>query len=236
VLIDHTNVRVLDVLESREKAVVVAYLQGHKDDLFAELCEVTMDMWDGYVAAVREAFGEKVAITVDRFHVMKNLQEQLTAARREIQRQLSKKEAEELKGSRWLWVKNPEDLSVEEWAKLEELKKRFPKLRELAERREALRAIFDDPKVNNPGEGKERFRSWLEKARQLGLTGLNRFCKTLENWLDLITNYFISRSSNGRTEGFNHALRSVLWRAFGMTNFMNFRLRVLDRFGSPAQP
>ena len=30
------------------------------------------------------------------------------------------------------------------------------------------------------------------------------------------------------------ALRSILWRAFGMTNFTRFRLRVLDRFGRPA--
>ena len=38
---------------------------------------------------------------------------------------------------------------------------------------------------------------------------------------------------NGRTEGFNHGLRNILWRAFGMTNFSHFRLRVLDRFGRP---
>jgi transposase len=235
VLIDHTNVRVLDVLESREKGAVLAYLQEHKTDLFAELREVTTDMWDGYVSAVREAFGEKVAITVDRFHVMKNLQEQLSKARREIQRSLCQEEAKELKGSRWLWLKNPEDLSVEERAKLVELKKRFPKLRQLADQREALRGIFDDPKVHNPEQGKKRLRSWMENAVQLGLAALDKFCSTLANWLDLIANYFLSRSSNGRTEGFNHGLRSILWRAFGMKNFKHFRLRVLDRFGNPAQ-
>jgi len=235
VLIDHTNVRVLDVLESREKTAVLAYLQEHKKDLFAELAEVTTDMWDGYVSAVREVFGEKVAITVDRFHVMKNLQEQLSHARRELQRTLSKEEAAELKGSRWLWLKNPENLSVDERAKLEQLKKRFPKLRQLADQREALRWIFDDPKINDAAEGKKRLRGWMEKAAQLGLAALNKFCKTLENWLDLIANYFISRSSNGRTEGFNHGLRSILWRAFGMRSFKHFRLRVLDRFGIPAR-
>ena len=55
----------------------------------------------------------------------------------------------------------------------------------------------------------------------------------LENWLDKIANYFVTRASNGRTEGFNHGLRNILWRAFGMTNFSHFRLRVLDRFGRP---
>ena len=55
--------------------------------------------------------------------------------------------------------------------------------------------------------------------------------KPTSSWLFTVANYFHSRSSNGRTEGFNHGLRSILWRAFGMTSFENFRLRVLDRFG-----
>ena len=46
-----------------------------------------------------------------------------------------------------------------------------------------------------------------------------------------MSDYFHSRSSNGRTEGYNLGLRSILWRAFGMTNFENFRLRVLHCFG-----
>jgi len=31
----------------------------------------------------------------------------------------------------------------------------------------------------------------------------------------------------------DYALRAILWRAWGMVNFKNFRLRVLDRFGRP---
>ena len=61
------------------------------------------------------------------------------------------------------------------------------------------------------------------------------FCKTLTSWLGRIANYFVGRSSNGRTEGFNHGLRAILWRAFGMLNFRHFRLRVLDRFGRPQK-
>jgi len=39
----------------------------------------------------------------------------------------------------------------------------------------------------------------MEQARALGLKALERFCKTLTNWLDKIANYFVWRSSNGRT-------------------------------------
>jgi transposase len=236
VIIDHTNRRVLEILQSRDKDAVVAYLRAQKEGgLLAEVAEVTTDMWPGYVNAAQEVFGDGVRVTIDRFHVMKNFQEQLTKARREIQRGLGKDAAKELKGTRWLWVKNWENLTELERAQLEELKGRFPLLRQLAEQREGLRALFEDQTISSAAEGQKRLRAWLEQARQLGLKGLETFCTTLSNWLGHIANYFVSRSSNGRTEGFNHALRSILWRAFGMTNFEHFRLRVLDRFGYPQK-
>lgn len=84
VLVDHTHERVLEVLKNRSKKTVRDYLQQNRDSgLLAEVIEVTTDMWDGYVEAVREALGEQVRITIDRFHVMKNFQDHLTAAQRD---------------------------------------------------------------------------------------------------------------------------------------------------------
>lgn len=234
-VIDHTNKRVLDVIEGRDKELIVNYLRTHKEDLFSELQEVTCDMWDAYVNATVEVFGDKVKVTIDRFHVMKNFQEQLTEARREIQRGLGKEEAKGLKGTRWLWQTNPENLSEEQRQQLTQLKERFPRLKQLVEQRESLRAIFEDTTIKDAAEGERRLRGWMERALAVGLKGLGTFCKTLNNWLGKIANYFIWRSSNGRTEGFNHGLRAILWRAFGMVNFRHFRLRVLDRFGSPRK-
>jgi transposase len=234
VLIDHTNQRVLDVLENRDKTSVIAYLAaGKASGLLAELEEVTTDMWDGYVTAVPAVFGETVQVTIDRFHVMKNFQEHLTDARRQIQRALAKDEAQALKGTRWLWVTNWENLDATQQAELANLKERFPRLRQLVEYRETLRQLFDDPTITDAATGTERLKRWIVSARQAGLKGLDAFCQMLENWLDKIANYFVNRASNGRTEGFNHGLRNILWRAFGMTNFVHFRLRVLDRFGRP---
>jgi transposase len=236
VIIDHDNHRVLEVLESREKTTVLAYLRKAKEEgVLAAVTEVTIDMWDAYDTAAREVFGEQVVVTIDRFHVMKNFQECLTGARRELQRKLSDAEREELKGSRWLWVTNWENLSWEDQAELARLKTRFPELGKLADQRESLRSLFNDATITTPEEGRQRLQAWMEQARSLGLASLNKFFKTLTNWLEKIANYFYSRSSNGRTEGFNHGLRSILWRAFGMTNFENFRLRVLHCFGFAAK-
>lgn len=231
-LIDHTNGRVLEVLASRDKAVVLGWLQaGQRSGRLAGLREVTCDMWDGYVAAVQEVFGPAVRVTVDRFHVMQNFQERLDQARRELQGRLSSEQLEALKGSRWLWVTNPENLAPRRRAELEALKQKIPELGRLADHREALRQIFEDPRIVWPETAVRKLRSWCERGERLGLKALTRFNQTLEHWLDKIANYFLERSSNGRTEGFNRGLRALLWRACGMRNFDHFRLRVLHAFG-----
>lgn len=234
VIVDHTHERVLEVLKNRSKETVRDYLQQNRDSgLLAEVIEVTTDMWDGYVEAVREALGENVRITIDRFHVMKSFQDHLTAARREIQRQLPKEQAKALKGTRWLWLTNQENLSADERVELAMLGKRFPLLRHLRQQRDRLHELFEDGTIGTAAAGARQLRVWMQEARRLGLKALESFCKTLENWLDKIANYFVDRASNGRAEGFNTGLRGILWRAFGMFNFEHFRLRVLDRFGRP---
>lgn len=231
-IVDHDNQRILEVLASREKAMISAYLQqGRKGGLLKHVEEVTIDMWSPYEGAVREVFGKGVTITIDRFHVMKNFQECLTKARRELQRQMSPEERSRLKGSRWLWVTNPENLTLEERQQLQALKREFPRLGQIADQRDALRAIFEDRAIQNPAEGRRRLQAWLERVEQIGIAALTTFCNTLRNWFSEIANYFRSRASNGRAEGLNHGLRAIVWRAFGMANFENFRLRVLHCFG-----
>lgn len=231
-LIDRTNGRILDVLESREKTRIVEWLKaGVASGLLGDLEEVTTDMWDGYVEAAREVFGSAVRVTIDRFHVMANFQESLTRARRQIQRTLPKAAAAELKGTRWTWLTNPENLTQDQRQTLEALKRKYPPLQQLADRRESLRQIFEDRTITTAVAGVERLRDWCREARALGLAALESFVATLERWMDRIANYFVSRSTNAETEGYNHGLRAILWRAFGMRNFAHFRARVLHVFG-----
>jgi transposase len=179
VIIDHTNQRVLEVLESREKHVVIDYLRRAKaQGVLAQVVEVTTDMWDSYVEAARTVFGPAVRVTIDRFHVMKNFQERLTAARREIQRSLPKAEAKALKGTRWLWLTNEENLSPTERAQLAVLCQRFLVLGALRQQRERLRALFEDRTIHTAASGVQRLRAWMREARSLGLQALEMFCQT----------------------------------------------------------
>ncbi len=210
---------------------MVAWLASHKAGLLASLAEVTCDMWDAYAEATREVFGDAVRVTIDRFHVMKNFHDRFEEARRAIQRTLPKEQAEQLKGSRWLWITNPENLTAAQRRELATLQRKFPELARLSRHRERLRRIFEDKRVRRPETAATWLRAWCDRGRRLGMTALEPFYRTLENWMGRIANYFVERSSNGRTEGFNRGLRGILWRACGMTNFAHLRLRVLHAFG-----
>jgi len=232
VLIDHTNARVLDVLETREKQAILRWLEAGKESgLLASLEEVTCDMWDAYAQAPKDVFGSSIRITIDRFHVMRYFQDRLSEARRDLQRAIGRNQSAELKGSRWLWLTNPENLTPEKRAELDALKRKFPLLGKLADHREALRRIFEDRRINTAAAAIQQLTQWCRHGEKLGVYAIKQFNKTLQTWMQEICNYFVSRSSNGRTEGFNRGLRAILWRACGMRNFTHFRLRVLHQFG-----
>jgi transposase len=110
-------------------------------------------------------FGEAVAIVIDRFHVMKNFQAQLTAARRELPRAVPVEEARALKGSRWRWLTKPENLEEEQLQQLAALRAQFPSLARLAAQREALRQIFDDATLTTPAAGAAQRAQWSASAR-----------------------------------------------------------------------
>ena len=231
VLIDHSNGRVLDLLEGREKARLVQWLKEQKEKgVLSELKQVTLDMWGPYVGAVQEVFGEEVKITADRFHVAAQFGQRLNESRREIQRRLPPEAAADLKGTRWLWVTNEENLTEDEVHRRRALMRQYPALGELVRQRESLREIFENRNIRSARSGVKRLKRWCERAKELGLRSLNAFVETMERWMERIANYFVDRSTNARTEGFNHGIRGLLWRACGMRNLTHLRARVLHAF------
>jgi transposase len=71
---------------------------------------VCMDMWAPYAKLVRD-HAIHAQILFDRFHIVKHLNEAVDAARRELWRQLTAKERVTFKGTRWLLLKNPWNLT-----------------------------------------------------------------------------------------------------------------------------
>jgi transposase len=56
----------------------------------------------------------------------------------------------------------------------------------------------------------------MAAVRESGLNCFDNFLTTLENRMDLTTNYFISRSSSGWVEGLNNKIKVLKRRAYGV--------------------
>ena len=78
----------------------------------AKVKAVATDMCKAYIKAVRENLPRAVHV-FDHFHVIKLYNEKLSAFRRELFRTLTDEpERKILKGTRWLLLKNPENLDA----------------------------------------------------------------------------------------------------------------------------
>ncbi|AWM38485.1 hypothetical protein GobsT_33610 [Gemmata obscuriglobus] len=128
---------------------------------------------------------------------MKSFQDRLTAARRELPRGRPAEARAKLKGGRWWWVTNPENLCQEHPESFAELRVQLPVRAALWEQREQLRAIFEDRTIRTPEGGRERLEGWIAGVRKLRLAASEKFCKTPTNWMGKITHYFRARSCNG---------------------------------------
>jgi transposase len=77
-------------------------------------------MWSIYIDAV-EAHLPQAAIVFDRFHLSQHLRRAVDEGRRQTSRQLQGVEKAEFKRTRFLWLKNPENLARDEHTRLSAL-------------------------------------------------------------------------------------------------------------------
>lgn len=216
------------VIEERHKEKLEAWFDQLSDEERAAIEEVSMDMWSPYKAAV-EAKLPDADIVADRFHLMQNLNRAVTKARRDIQRGADPEIKAQLKGSRWLLVKNQGNLSDDEKERLEQLFRHAPQLEILHQLKEAFRDIFEAEHMR--ADAIEALADWVDTVQQAGLDKLDTFLNTLENWAVEVSNYFNQRTTQGFVEGMNQKIKLIMRRGYGYRNFSNFTLRILAECG-----
>jgi len=217
---------ILAILPDRKKETLIDWLKSYPDR--DHIQTVSTDLWEPYRQAVKAALPQASQVA-DRFHVMKQLNDRLTQARRSIQKNADPEIAAILKGSRWVLVKTRSDLTDEEEDKLQQILLLCPELRVMYLLKEEFRTICD--RIQCREQATRFLRAWIWKVQQTGDKRLLQFVKTLENWWDEFLNYFLDRVTQGFVEGINNAIRSTIRRAFGFRNFDIFRLQVLAQYG-----
>ena len=218
---------VLDVLEDRSKERLLKWLEERGIEWCATVQYACSDMWDAYQQAAEQKLPNARRV-VDRFHVMRNLNEALTKARRAIQKDADETTRELLKGCRWLLVKNRDNLSEEQEQKLTHMLEASPELKRCYELKEAFRDLFDQNLT--PTTAEKRLLRWIAQVEATPFKALKSFVNTLRNWWEQILNYFDGRFNNGFAEGVNLKIKMLSRRGSGYRNFSSFRLHVLVAF------
>lgn len=221
------GLKLLGLLPNRRRETVEAFLRQIPARLRRQVRDVCTDMYEGYTSAVQEALPE-ARIVVDRFHVAKAYRDCADQLRKEVQRELkaelSETEYEALKGTMWLFRRDPQKLEKQEQERLEWLFECAPDLKQAHQLREELTAIFETEQSKE--SGRTAIEDWQKRVRESGLRCFDSFLKTLSNWMEEITNYFISRLTSGFVEGFNNKIKVLKRRCYGITNLKHLYQRL----------
>ena len=220
--------RVIAVLKDRQKATVKAFFHSVPKHLRKTIRVVCTDLYAGYVNAAKEVLGRKVRIVVDRFHVAKLYRKGLDEVRKKelkrLKEELPVETYKEFKGVIWMLRKNPGELGPEELETLKKLFKYAPLLGTAYVLCYTLTGIFEQPLTQE--EARCQLRAWKELVKQSGLNCFDSFLKTLDEWMDEITNYFVDRHSSGFVEGLNNKIKVIKRRCYGILNIGHFFQRL----------
>lgn len=221
------EVSVVAVLPDRKKETVRRFLQSIPGRVKRGIRTVCTDMYEGFINAVKEVL-VRAHVVVDRYHVAKLYREDADQLRkqelRRLKKELSKEEYATIKGAMWAFRKKKAALSEEEAELLKRLFSYSPALKKAYRYREELSAIFDEELTKE--EGKKKIKNWRKRVKASGLKCFDNFFKTLSNWMDEITNYFVDRNNSGFVEGLNNKIKVLKRRCYGIFNLRHLFQRI----------
>ena len=129
-----------------------------------------------------------------------------------------------LKSAIGILVNKQECYDKEEKKKLEKLFVYSPLLRAAYRYARQLIAIFNTH--HKKPTAKIKIRKWVQKVEASHLKCFNKFIKTLDDYFEEITNYFIGRNMSGFAEGFNNKIKVIKRRCYGIYNLKHFFQRI----------
>jgi transposase len=112
VFCDLIGKRVLFAIPGKDKKVWESFAQALSDHNghHRAIEEVSMDMSPAYIAGVKENIGDQARVVFDKYHVIAHVNEAVDHVRRQEMRLAGWATRNDLKETRWIWLKNPENL------------------------------------------------------------------------------------------------------------------------------
>jgi len=190
----------------------------------AKIKAVATDMSAAYWSAVLEHLPE-AALVFDKFHILKLMNERLDDLRREMVREAEGPLKLRIKGTRFLLLRNPQNLDHEQIPKLDEALRLNEPLLLGWYMKEELRELWSQ----TSREQMEAFlKDWCDKASQTGIGQILKMAKTLRTHASGILAYADHPITTGKLEGVNNKIKTLTKQAYGFHDENFFILKLLS--------
>ena len=207
--------KVLFATEGKDASTLERFkadLQDHQGEA-SRIQEICCDMSPAFISGVEKHFPE-AHLTFDKFHVLKVLNEAVDKVRRQEQQ-----DRPELKSTRYLWLKNPENLKANQSATLQALQVKELNLK--TSRAYHIRMNFQEF-WNQPLQTAESFlKHWYFWATHSRIEPIKEAAYTIKRHWNGILRWFTSRINNGILEGINSLVQAAKARARGYRTTRN---------------
>ena len=179
-----------------------------------QINEVAIDMSKAFISGVSD-YLPKANTTFDKFHVI----QALNKAQDEVRR-MEQKTNPLLKGSRYIWLKNPNNLTRKQKVQLASLPFKNLKTAKVYQMKLVFQDIYRN--IYDPNIAIELIKKWLSWAFRSRLSPVKAFAKMIKSHFDGIIRYFTSRLTSGVMESINSRIQGIKRRARGFRNINNF--------------
>ena len=228
VIINWQNGRVLWVGKDRRYETLKAFFDTLNDEQRAAIKAIAMDMWDPYIKAVKECC-PKAAIVFDQFHVVRAFGRVIDSVRNREYRKALQEGKEVMKGSKYLLLKNRENLRDEEKPRLKALLEMNQPLMTVYLLKDYLKKLWE---YKYPRCARNSLEIWCSMARESGIRSLMAFAKMLQQYAYGIISHCRFPLHTSRLEGINNKIKVIKRRAYGFHDTEYFCLIIKNAFAT----
>ena len=227
--------RLLGVVRERRESSLQEWFDYFGPVRCAAITVVCSDMWPQYLRVIKRMLPHALNI-LDRFHIVKKLNEAVDETRRQEVKRLHDQGYDPiLSKSRYCFLKRPENLTMGQRTRLNDLL--AFELRSV--RAYCLKEAFDVFwNYTSPRHAREYLKNWCNRTMRSRIEPLKKFVKTLRKHEELLMNYFEAkkRYSSGMVEGFNLKVGLTIRKAFGFRNFCHLQTALYHQLGDLPEP
>lgn len=219
---------ILDIVEKRTKKVTKEVLENIKNTHnLLPLKAVSIDMWEAFMNATTETFPD-ADIVHDRFHIMKYLNDAVNKTRISENKELTKKEDDTLKKTKYLFLKNEENMTKTQVSRFEKLKELTLETSQAWRIKENFKGFFSCNYVN---EAKIYLSQWLLDVKESSIKKMKKVAEMFGRHTSGLISYAKHKISNGIAENINGQIQRIKTVGRGFRKFENYKNAILFYLG-----